>query len=212
MIGYQFQPDAEKRLRNSLNTSAGKLPAMSNEALKILSLRIPNVLGGRPIAPDALLKEQMGGRGPGDPIARAVAGGAGMPSAAPSEMPRAVPTNDNPVATIPPPPSTEPSPGRFRTTPVDRVQGPTPTPGPSFGLPPQDRAFPPPADLPGVVNDALNPPESPSPHISFGNPQGPAPDASSDPSAGIAALLDLLFGRGNGGADNRSNNGQAFQI
>jgi hypothetical protein len=43
----------------------GKLGPQSNEALQVLALRLPEVLGGSPIAPGDLLKPRMGGSAPG---------------------------------------------------------------------------------------------------------------------------------------------------
>lgn len=66
MIGYEFQPGQDKRLRTSLNRpqgGGGSLSPAANEAIRILSLRLPNVLGGRPPAPEDLLKPSVGGGG-----------------------------------------------------------------------------------------------------------------------------------------------------
>src|SRR5262245_1441107 len=60
-LGYEFQPDQEKRLRTNIN----QLSPFASQALQVLSLRLPNILGGRPISPDALLREAMGGTAPG---------------------------------------------------------------------------------------------------------------------------------------------------
>jgi hypothetical protein len=49
-LGFQFLPDQERRIRQGVNgsaPSAGGLGPATNEAIKILSLRLPNVLGGK---------------------------------------------------------------------------------------------------------------------------------------------------------------------
>lgn len=61
-LGYNFSPDQQKRLRNNLNAPGqGGLSPTANEAIKVLSLRLPNVLGGMPLGPETLLKQPMGG-------------------------------------------------------------------------------------------------------------------------------------------------------
>ena len=63
-LGYEFQPGQEKRLRGNLNRpGGGALSPAANEAIRILSMRMPTVLGGRPPAPADLLKPAMGGSG-----------------------------------------------------------------------------------------------------------------------------------------------------
>ena len=62
-LGYSFSPDTSNRLRQSFNT--GLLPNNASEALRILSLHLPAMLGGSPIAPEALLRPSLpGGRRP----------------------------------------------------------------------------------------------------------------------------------------------------
>jgi hypothetical protein len=63
MIGFQFQPGSDqKRLLEGLNK--GRLGPMANEALRVISLRLPQVLGGSPIAPEDLLRPRIGGSTP----------------------------------------------------------------------------------------------------------------------------------------------------
>jgi hypothetical protein len=59
--GYSFTPESERRLRTGINGAGGQLGPQASQALKVLSLRLPNVLGGNPISPDALLRAQGGG-------------------------------------------------------------------------------------------------------------------------------------------------------
>ena len=61
MFGYQFSPDAERAARKSVNNIPdGQLRPQATSALRVLSLRLPTVLGGRPIAPEDLLKPAVG--------------------------------------------------------------------------------------------------------------------------------------------------------
>jgi hypothetical protein len=101
-IGHEFQPSEDKRLRQGLNKPAGgQLGPAAQQAIKILSLRIPNVLGGRPPAPADLLRPQMGGNaGPG--AASSVMQSSGLmgpsPSAAPSAPSLSTPSMASPTA------------------------------------------------------------------------------------------------------------------
>jgi len=59
--GLSFAPGLlQQRFRNSLN---GQLPNGVSEALQVLSLRLPQFLGGSPISPDALLRPSVAFRG-----------------------------------------------------------------------------------------------------------------------------------------------------
>ena len=98
MPSYDFQPDQQKRLRNTLNRGAGQLSPGASQALQILSLRLPDVLSGRPIAPDALLRPRVGSGRP----AAAVAQSNVAPRLAPSP---AVPASSALVPPMSPPPS-----------------------------------------------------------------------------------------------------------
>jgi hypothetical protein len=101
-IGHEFQPSEDKRLRQGLNKPAGgQLGPAAQQAIKILSLRIPNVLGGRPPAPADLLRPQMGGNaGPG--AASSVMQSSGLmgpsPSAAPAAPSLSTPSMASPTA------------------------------------------------------------------------------------------------------------------
>lgn len=74
-FGYAFTPGLQQRFTNSLNTQAQGLPPTASQALQVLSLRLPNILGGQPIAPDALLRPRLGGATP-DAAVRAQTSGA----------------------------------------------------------------------------------------------------------------------------------------
>lgn len=66
-IGYTFEPGGnQKKLLNGVNQ--GRLGPQANEALRVLSLRLPNVLGGSPISPEDLLRPRVGGSGPGSAV------------------------------------------------------------------------------------------------------------------------------------------------
>lgn len=68
MTGYTFQPDQNNRLKQ-LNQGNGALGPHASEALRILSLRLPNFLGGgRPVAPAELLTPPVGGQAPGGAV------------------------------------------------------------------------------------------------------------------------------------------------
>ena len=60
LVGTTFQPDAGEDYRKRLNRQ-NQFGPMSNEALKVLSMRLPQILGGRPPAPADLLRPRVGG-------------------------------------------------------------------------------------------------------------------------------------------------------
>ncbi len=57
MLGMEFQPGSADQLKKNLNQQqpAAGNPGGINEVLKVLSLRLPKVLSGSPIAPAGLL-------------------------------------------------------------------------------------------------------------------------------------------------------------
>ena len=82
-VGYTFEPGRDqKKMLGGINK--GKLGPQANEALKVLSLRLPEVLGGSPIAPEDLLRPRVGGSGGGsavlDSLQQAFGGGAQAPA------------------------------------------------------------------------------------------------------------------------------------
>lgn len=66
MMGYSFQPGQDTEMRRAMNKgpAAGSGGNMANQALRVLSLRLPNVLGGRPLATRSMMTPGMGGNGP----------------------------------------------------------------------------------------------------------------------------------------------------
>lgn len=63
-LGFNFQPGQANMLRRNMNQGAQAGGPMANQALRVLSLRIPNVLGGKPLAPQSLMTPPTGGTGP----------------------------------------------------------------------------------------------------------------------------------------------------
>jgi hypothetical protein len=61
-LGYTFQPSDEKMLRAKTNqrVTLDPLNPRAQEAIKILSLRLPKMLGGSPMAPEDLLRPGVG--------------------------------------------------------------------------------------------------------------------------------------------------------
>lgn len=68
MIGQTFQPGTDNAYRRTLNQDNGQLGPSAQEALRVMSMRLPTVLSGRPITPDALLKPRVGGAAPGSAL------------------------------------------------------------------------------------------------------------------------------------------------
>lgn len=66
MMGFSFQPGQDTEMRRAMNKGpmSGNGGNMANQALRVLSLRLPNVLGGRPLATRSLMTPGMGGNGP----------------------------------------------------------------------------------------------------------------------------------------------------
>ena len=62
-FGYSFQPGLQQRFTNALNGQAAQLPPTATQALQVLSLHLPQLLQGAPIAPDALLQARHGAGG-----------------------------------------------------------------------------------------------------------------------------------------------------
>ena len=83
-VGYTFEPGRDqKKMLGGINK--GKLGPQANEALKVLSLRLPEVLGGSPIAPEDLLRPRVGGAGMGgsavlDSLQQLLGGGSPTPA------------------------------------------------------------------------------------------------------------------------------------
>lgn len=58
LYGYNFSPDLANKFRSSLNspTGASQLGPEVGQALRVISLHLPEFTGGSPIAPDSLLR------------------------------------------------------------------------------------------------------------------------------------------------------------
>jgi hypothetical protein len=56
LFGYSFNPQQSQQLSGQLNG----IPGTATQALRVLSLRLPSVLAGAPIAPQQLLTKQLG--------------------------------------------------------------------------------------------------------------------------------------------------------
>lgn len=66
MTGYSFQPGQDNGMRKTMNAGTQQSGNnMANQALRVLSLRLPNILGGRPLSPRSLMEPTMGGNGLG---------------------------------------------------------------------------------------------------------------------------------------------------
>jgi hypothetical protein len=63
--GYSFQPGAQPWRRRRQGLNQGRLGPRTDEALKIISLRLPEFLGGNPITSPELLGSRPGGAAPG---------------------------------------------------------------------------------------------------------------------------------------------------
>jgi hypothetical protein len=64
-LGLTFQPQMSELLRRRMNQQNGTMGPMAQAALKILSMRLPDVLSGRPMAPVDLMRPRDGGAVPG---------------------------------------------------------------------------------------------------------------------------------------------------
>jgi hypothetical protein len=98
MIGYSFAPSQDTNLRNRLNSQF--LSPTAQQALQVLSLRLPTNLGGRPILPDQLLRPQIGGSAPPSAV---VSSNTNVPA-------------PPPMMTAPPAPSVSPAASPFSIT------------------------------------------------------------------------------------------------
>jgi hypothetical protein len=66
--GYSFQPGAQPWRRRRQGLNQGGLGPRTDEALKIISLRLPEFLGGNPITSPELLGSRPGGAAPGGSV------------------------------------------------------------------------------------------------------------------------------------------------
>lgn len=76
-IGYTFQPQDAELIKKKMNGAASMSP-LSSRALQILSLRLPSIMGGRPLASTTLMTPNVGGNVPTGPAGPLVPGGGGQ--------------------------------------------------------------------------------------------------------------------------------------
>jgi hypothetical protein len=184
--GLSFTPGLGQRFRNSLN---GQLPNGVSEALQVLSLRLPQFLGGNPIAPDSLLRGGIPGAPP--PIV-------GSPPQAPPPSPNFGFNQPTPSGTLLGPSQTGVDKG-FVYKPAGSPTQSTPTgPSPAVSATPGvDRGFvytpPSPIDQgPTMDPGAVNTGAPPNPNWIFQRPgAAPAPAPSNQQ---INDMLSQLFG------------------
>lgn len=177
MIGVNFQPGQS----GQQTASGGQKPANTGvqEAIKVLSLRLPKVVGARGIAPQALLESQ-GGGGRVDGVVSKIMGEmfpTGAPPAAPG-VPGAPTVSGSvspttPLASFMPPQAFAPDVARApRISPVDE---------PGMGSP---RATPAPIPVPGGPSQGgqidVNPAARPSDGTKDVIPAAPQADPLAD--------------------------------
>ena len=75
-IGYTFQPQDAELIKRKMNGAASMSP-LASRALQILSLRLPSIMGGRPLATTQLMTPNVGGNVPTGPAGPLVPGGGG---------------------------------------------------------------------------------------------------------------------------------------
>ncbi|MCR4340642.1 MAG: hypothetical protein NUW01_12245 [Gemmatimonadaceae bacterium] len=178
MIGYTFQPGQDRQMKQSVN-GAGVSPQV-NRALQVLSLRLPRVLGGRPIAPGQMLQPHIGGTSAPGAVASTQAQ---QPSAAPA----------SPAQPSAPPVSTPAQPAGVNRLPM------APQQTTSFELPGMQPSAPSGgsemAQLASLIQNALQPPSVPFFRVDEGRQQGPTDDTREalstvrrDPESGRALL------------------------
>lgn len=180
-IGYEFNPSQEQDVRKRLNGAPGLSP-QSQTALRVLALKLPNVLGGAPPAPADLLKPRPGaGGGTASDVARSVA-----------RTPRpAIPTDSSPVSdegTSAPPPQLYNPIGTAgegaQSRPISRGVGPQSTSFSVLGNQ-ASQAGTESSGLATLINDFLANPNVSEPKPSVHYAEEPA-------SGGLSALLSLL--------------------
>lgn len=191
-MAFNFSTDTKKNYLQTVNQNAPDAGA----ALKVLSLNLPNFVGGSPIAPDALLRPglstnaQIGGTGSAPPPVAAQSpalAGLSAQLGTPDQPSGGPPLAGAPGLSSP----TAQSPFQTTNAPLAGLASSIlgSTPGPSQAAPPQ-------------------------PNVTFGNPTGPdvpggrAPELPAPPTGNpsdlLAQLLTTLFqGTGGGGEVDR---------
>jgi hypothetical protein len=200
---YQFTPDLQDSFRRSLNGQGATLPANASQALQVLSLHLPQVLGGAPPAPDAPLRPQVGGMRPDLAVRSQVTG--------------------NPT----PPAYTAPVAGPSLTSPTDSAPLSVGQPSGSWSgsvapvAPPMMRSqvsqgSPFPSQGPDQGPERSGGPGAPFISMDQGNPTSNTGDGTGGIGTGggipdINSLLQSLFGGGNFSGQAGPASGQDFQ-
>jgi hypothetical protein len=172
MAGLSFAPLSSDRRAQQQNTAA---LSPATQALQVLSLHLPRILGARAVSPSSLLAPQPGGASPVSPDAAVLQSALQAGRSATSSTPLASSLAPSP-GTVPPPAASL-SPTRIPTAP--RV---APTPVASSGSP---------ADLIRTILQALGS-SSQNGGYSGGNPlprvvTGVQPGGTTSPSTPVAA-------------------------
>lgn len=193
--GYNFTPGLANRFRSALNGQANQLGANATQALQILSLHLPDVIGGHAPAPDALLRGGAGIRP--DAAVRTMTSGqsATQPPAAPRPSPlSSVGQNQPPLSITSPAPSFA-APAGASAAPEQASAAPTiDTGGGGGGAPnpfptqtPEPTPTPTTPSAPGVPKVIFKGPDQ-----EVQQPTGPPPNID------FQNLMDTLFGSGFG--------------
>lgn len=175
-MAFDFSATNNKNYLQAINQNAPD----AGSALKVLSLNLPNVLGGSPIAPDALLR-------PGLSVNAQVGGTAPAP-AVPSALSAAL---SGQLGSPAPPPPLGSAPPSIQAPPLPAPTSPT-------GVSPFTTAA-----IADVASNALAPPSAPpGPQLEFKQPRPDVTGGGAAPDA-LGQLLATLFG--NGGGDSERN-------
>jgi hypothetical protein len=170
-FGVSFLPGADQQL-NGGNGRPGAPQDRVQEAIQVLSLRLPKVFGARAIVPNALATGPGGMGQPGasgNATAQALAQLAGLPPGAPPPSAPApfLPPSMGPTPT--PPWSVPDTPGRPRPDTIYRIPD----------QPSQSQA---PINVPPIMAPAP-PPSTPGPVVKFPDPYQPPPESMPEPPA-----------------------------
>ena len=187
--GLSFSPDLANRFRASLNnpTGAGQLSPQVGQALQVLSLHIPDFVGGSPILPDSLLRPRLGGFTPDAAVRAQTAGSSAAPLMPAPGRAEPTPAPDSSLSVFAP---SIPSASRDSGS-ASPFSKPTDT-GPSSGI---TTAPPPPNWVYGADPANRQPPGSTGP-APGGGAQTPAPVGESSP---LSDLVDAFLRGGDSG-------------
>lgn len=183
-MAFNFSADTRKNYLQTANQNAPD----AGSALKVLSLNLPNYLGGNPIAPDALLRPGLS--------TNAMVGGT------PDALPTPAPAGPVPSPSLADVAVARNDPGGLGTGPVGASTAPPPGLAPFTSAPIAALATN--ALAPQAPDQPLSNPTAapPSPGIEF---HAPRPDVFGGND--LAALLSSLF-QGSGGGNDRPENQQ----